>query len=382
MLFAEVILKNLLRRKTRTVLTAVGLGAAVATTTALLSIAWAYADSATDYYASRKVDIVVVRAGVAERITSSLNGGLAKSLAALPGVAEVDGSLTEMVSLGARTLVGIPLHGLDPNGVAIRRLSIAQGSVFGTTDRHVVLLGASLARAIGKEAGQTVPIEGTEFRIAGIFNTDNALESNTAAAPLWDVQELMGRPGQVSEFQLRLAPTVVSSGDVSRLCTQIEALRDLSGRSLGFKALPTRQFVNSDTETRLTAAMAWGTSIIAVMLSVVGTLNTMLTSVLERTKELGILRAIGWTRARVVRMVLGESLILGLAGASLGALAAALLVWRLAEWSFTRNFVHPTLSPSAVAWGVCLTLVAAMMGAFYPAYRGASVAPTEALRFE
>jgi len=382
MLFAEVILKNLFRRKTRTVLTAVGLGAAVATTTALLSIAWAYADSATDYYASRKVDIVVVRAGVAERITSSLNSELANSLAALPGVAEVDGSLTEMVSLGAQTLVGIPLHGLDPNGVAIRGLSIAKGSAFGVTDRHVVLLGASLARAIGKEAGQTVPVEGTEFRIAGVFNTDNALESNTAVAPLRDVQELMGRPGQVSEFQLRVAPTIVSSADISRLCKGIEELRDKSGRSLGFKALPTRQFVDSDTETRLTAAMAWGTSIIAVTLSVVGTLNTMLTSVLERTKELGILRAIGWTRARVVRMILGESLLLGLAGSSLGALAAAVLVWRLAEWSFTRNFVHPTLSLSAVAWGVCLTLVAAMMGAFYPAYRGASVAPTEALRFE
>ena len=285
----------------------------------------------------------------------------------------MDGSLTEMVSFGQQTLVGIPLHGLDPGGFAIGKLALVSGRPLATGDRHAVLLGSGLARSLGKQPGQTVEIERTPFEIAGVFQTDNALESNTAAAPLADVQELMGRPGQVSEFQLRVVPGAADDAGIRRLCRQIESLRDEKGRSLGFKALPTRQFVDSDTETRLATAMAWGTSIITVVLSLVGMLNTMLMSVLERTRELGILRAVGWTRGRVVRLILGESLLIGLAGSLIGSpVAAGLLLRVLAGWSFTRNIVQPGLSSAAVVAAVALMLAAALAGSFYPAYRGAA----------
>lgn len=380
MLFVEIIVKNLTRRKTRSVLTAAGLAAAVAATTTLLNIAWAFGGSAAESYRSRNIDIVVVRAGVAERITSSLSAPLSARLSALAEVAGVDGSLTEMVSFGEQTLVGIPLHGLDPAGFAIGKLSVVSGRQLVTGDRHAVLLGGGLARALGKEPGQMVEIERTPFQIVGIFQTDNALESNTAAAPLADVQELMGRAGQVSEFQLRVAAGSASDAAIRRICKRIESLRDEKGRSLGFKALPTRQFVDTDTETRLATAMAWGTSIITVILSLVGMLNTMLMSVLERTRELGILRAVGWTRGRVVQLILGESLVIGLTGSLAGALLAALFLQMLAAWSFTRNIVQPGLSPAAVVAAVALMLAAALAGSFYPAYRGATLAPTEALR--
>jgi putative ABC transport system permease protein len=380
MVFLEVIAKNITRRKTRTVLTAAGLAAAVAATTTLLNIAWAFAGSAADSYKSRDVDIIVVRAGVAERITSSLSAPLAARLSLLPEVAGVDGSLTEMVSFGEQTLVGIPLHGLDPAGFAVEKLTVVSGRTLAPEDRHRVLLGSGLAHALKKETGQTVEIERTPFRIAGIFQTDNALESNTAVAPLADVQELMDRPGQVSEFQLRVVPVSASDSAVRGLCRKIESLHNEKGQSLGFKALPTRQFVDSDTETRLATAMAWGTTVITVILSLVGMLNTMLMSVLERTRELGILRAIGWTRNRVVRLILGESLAIGLAGSVVGALAAALFLRTLASWSFTRNIVQPGLTAGAVLAAVGLMLAAALAGTCYPAYRGASIAPTEALR--
>jgi putative ABC transport system permease protein len=380
MLFLEVIAKNITRRRTRTVLTAAGLAAAVAATTTLLNVAWAFTRSATDSYKTRNVDIVVVRAGVAERITSSLNATLAARLSALPEISGIDGSLTEMVSLGQHTLVGIPLHGLDPAGFAIGRLNIVSGLALAQSDHHSVLLGSGLARALKKQAGQLVEIEKAPFRIAGVFQTDNVLETNTAVAPLADVQELMDRPGQVSEFQLRVVPAADNGPALNALCQKIESLRDEKGRSLGFKAMPTGQFVKSDMETRLTTGLAWGTSIITVVLSIVGMLNTMLMSVLERTRELGILRAIGWTRGRVVRLILGESLVIGLAGSIVGAVIAAVSLQILAYWSFTRNIVQPGLSASAVLSAVALMLAAALAGSCYPAYRGASVAPTEALR--
>ena len=380
MVFLEVIAKNIARRKTRTVLTAVGLAAAVAATTTLLNVAWAFSRSATDSYTSRNVDIIVVRAGVAERITSSLNATLADRLAKLPEIAGINCSLTEMVSFGQHTLVGIPLHGLDPSGFAVGRLNVVSGRPLKKDDRHTVLLGSGLARALKKQAGQSVEIEKTPFHIAGVFETDNVLESNTAAAPLADVQELMDRPGQVSEFQLRVIPAADNGPAIQALCHKIESLHDEQSRSLGFKAMPTGQFVKSDMETRLTTGLAWGTTVITVILSLVGMLNTMLMSVLERTRELGILRAIGWTRGRVIRLILGESLLIGLSGSVVGAVCAALCLQLLAEWSFTRNIVQPGLSANAVLCAIALMLAAALAGSCYPAYRGASVAPTEALR--
>ena len=75
----------------------------------------------------------------------------------------------------------------------------------------------------------------------------------------------------------------------------IESLQDEKHQPLGLKAQTTRQFVDSATEARLGSAMAWATSAIVLGLSFLAMLNTMLMSVMERTPELGVLRAVGWT---------------------------------------------------------------------------------------
>src|SRR5208337_1164459 len=115
--------------------------------------------------------VLVVRAGVAERITSSLSASLADRLRELPGVAKVDGSLTEMVSLGDGSLLGVPLHGLDPSGFAMAHYVITRGRALGTRDRHTVILGEGLATALGKSPGDNVDLEGVKFSIAGVFQT-------------------------------------------------------------------------------------------------------------------------------------------------------------------------------------------------------------------
>src|SRR5580658_10529184 len=145
MLFLEVIAKNLLRRKTRTLLTIAGLAAAVATSTALLSSAWSFAASSNAYYSSRGIDLVVVRAGVSERITSSLSAASVGRLRELPDVADAEGSLTEMVALGERALIGIPMHGVEPAGLTSQKLDVVRGRVLNAADRRTVLLGKSLA---------------------------------------------------------------------------------------------------------------------------------------------------------------------------------------------------------------------------------------------
>jgi putative ABC transport system permease protein len=323
-----------------------------------------------------------VRAGIAERITSSLNARLADRLRALPGVARVDGSLTEMVSLGDGSLLGVPLHGLDPAGFAMAHYVVTSGRALVPADRHSVILGAGLARALGKSPGESVDLEGIVFSIAGVFQTGDALEANTAVATLGDLQELMDRPGQVSEFQVQVAPSAAAAGSVRQLCGVMEGLVDAGGNPLGFKAMPMRDFVAADTETGLLLGMAKGTSAIAIFLSALGLLNTMLMSVIERTRELGILRAVGWSRALIVRLILGESLLLCLSGVALGSASAWGAIYVLSRYSFTQTLVPSGLIPAAVAMGATVGILAGIAGAVYPAYRASGIDPAEALHYE
>ena len=128
--------------------------------------------------------------------------------------------------------------------------------------------------------------------------------------------------------------------------------------------------------------MAWATSAIVLSLSLLGMLNTMLMSVVERTREIGVLRAVGWSRRRVMRMVLGESFIIGLISAAIGLTAAWALIQFLSRWPKTSLLVPPDLSVAAFAIGFIVVMVAGVAGTFYPAFRAASIPPTEALRHE
>jgi putative ABC transport system permease protein len=382
MWYFEIAYKNVQQRKTRTVLTAAGLAVAVTAITAIWNIAWGYAQYATSYYAARNVDVVVVRAGISDRLTSSLRSELAQRLRSLPGIKSVDGGLTEMVSLGETKLIGIPLRGFEPDGFTVAALTIIEGRNLRSSDQGGILLGSGIAALLGKHAGQQLEIEGTPFDVLGVFQSANPFEMNSVVARLSDVQSLMDRPGIVSEFQICAAESIRDDAALNRLCHTIEKLRDDQENDLGLKAQPTHQFVESATEAVLGTAMAWGTSAIVLALSMVGMLNTMLMSVIERTRELGILRAIGWTRSRVIQMILGESVLISLVGAVVGLTAAATLTLILSKWPATSMFVPKCLSWAAMALGVGGAILPAIAGALYPAYYAADVLPTEALRYE
>src|SRR6478672_6396139 len=140
MLFYQIIARNLQQRVSRTAMTIAGLAVAVTAITTLWNTVWGYAEASGKFYSARGVDIVVVRAGISNRLTSSLRATMADRLATIPGVAAVDASLTEMVSLGAGHLLGIPLRGLQPDGFEISHLPLASGRKLTPTDHDVALI--------------------------------------------------------------------------------------------------------------------------------------------------------------------------------------------------------------------------------------------------
>ena len=128
--------------------------------------------------------------------------------------------------------------------------------------------------------------------------------------PLEQLQSLMARQGEATFFAVSAARH--EREPVERLARQIEALAP------GLQALRAREYVDTSIEVRMAKAVAWLTSAIALIIGMIGMVNTMATAVFERTSELAILRAVGWRNRTVMRLILSESIILGAAGAALG----------------------------------------------------------------
>ena len=383
MRFHELLLKNLIRRKVRSLLTVSGVAVAIATVVTLVGVSHGLKESATEAFESHGVDLIVTRAGTVQRVASSMNEDLAGRLAAMPGVADVVASLTDVVSLGGEGLVGVPVHGWPPGSRIWDTIQVADGRRLESDDQGKVVLGSLLAHNLQKRVGDEVEIEQNNFQVVGIYESSSVYESGAAVVPLHDLQELMDRHGQVSEFMLMLDSQRADRQTLlETLKSQIAKLRDDRGKPLGLSAMETEDYVSHDLEIQLAGDMAWATSLIALSIGAVGVLNTMLMSVLERTQEIGVLRAIGWPRLRIIAMIVGESCVLSLAGAGLGMLVAVTLTASLSRLPAAAGLIRGDTSWDVLAAGLGVAGLMGLAGSLYPALRGAGLRPTEALHYE
>lgn len=382
MRFTTFIFKNLLRRPVRSLLTSIGVALAVGAVVALLGISQGFERSFAQLLEQRGVDLMVVRAGKTERLTSSLDESIGQRLAGLPGVAVVIPGLMDVVSFPEADLISVPVQGWPLDSPMFDDIQIVAGRRLNPGDQRAVMLGTILARNLGKQADETIEIDMEPFRIVGIYQSFNVYENGSAVMLLSELQRLMDRAGQVTGFQLVLEDSPDKQRAIERVRQAIEALADAQGRPLKLTALATRDYVDSTLQIRIARATAWLTSVIALVIGTVGMLNTMIMSVFERTREIGILRAIGWRRWRIMGMILGESLVLCASGAVAGTLAAVGLTRWLSTFPGAAGYVQGDIPPVVFLQGFALAVLVGLLGGAYPAYRGASLSPTEAIRHE
>lgn len=380
--FCTLIGKNLFRRPVRSLLTASGVALAVGAVVALLGVARGFEDSLLQVLQGHGVDIVVTRAGKTDRMTSVLDQRWGPLVAGIEGVEKVAGALMDVVDFREANLIGVFIQGWPADSFVFEQLSVRSGRRLHPGDRQCVLLGAKLAEILQKGDGDTVEIEMQPFRVVGVYESYNLYENRSAIMPLEDFQRLMDRQGQVMAFHVMVRQGADKSSLVEEVCRQIETLADEHGRRLPLEARPAYDYVKSTLQIRQVQAMAWVTSVIACVIGAVGMLNTMIMSVFERTHEIGILRAIGWRKRRIVRMILGESLLLCLAGATLGVLAAVAGVYWLSTLPAVAGLVQGKISPVVIGQGYAIAVLVGLAGGLYPACRGAWLSPTEAIRHE
>lgn len=395
MRFLGLVAKNLFRRPMRSLLTLIALTTAIAAVVALLGISRGFTESFEELYAAHAVDIVVTRQGSEDRFSSSIDANYVERIEALPAVRRAAAVLLETMSLEDEGIYGIPTMGIAVNSWLLEDFSVKGSDTpppsgtgqIGTSSSQTdsatsatsnfepgsVLLGVHLADRLGLSRGDQLSLFGDTYGIAGVFESSSTWENGALILVLSDLQELTDRTNQATYINVVLQPPL--SGEVAEKA--IQSIADLDAKLL---PLSTEEFVDKDTRMQVAGAMAWMTSAIAVIIGAVGTLNTMLSSVMERTKEIGILRAIGWPKSRVIRMILLESCGLSLAAGVFGTVLAVLLTWGLSQAPAAKGILSPSIDVSVILQGFVMAFSIGLMGAIAPAWRASQMLPTEAFR--
>ncbi|MFQ6000169.1 MAG: ABC transporter permease [Anaerolineae bacterium] len=363
-----MILRNLLRRRTRTLLTLVGIAIGVAAIVALVAIADGLASGYTDVLSGSQADLVITQAESVDASFSAIDEGVGPQLASIPGVEEVSGMIIgEITTEGIRYFL---IFGYDPTEFAIQHFKVVEGQ--GLTAKREIIIGKLAAQNLKKEVGDTIWMYESAYRIVGIYETGTALEEGGGVISLSDAQAMLKKPRQVSIFQVKLE-------DVDKA---EEVQRRIERRFPDLTVTRSTEFADKQLAIQFVRAFAWALSFLAVLIGGVGMMNMLLMSVFERTREIGVLRALGWRRSKVLFLILGESLLLSLLGGLVGAALGVAAVKALGRLPATGGLLQGRFSWELFARAGLVTLTLGTFGGLYPAWWASRLHPIEALRYE
>jgi putative ABC transport system permease protein len=313
----------------------------------------------------------------------------AQALAQAQGVASASPavSTSETLSYGASS-DSASLTGTYPSYFPAEDDTLSAGSYFTTEEvnkaQDVVVLGAEAASDLFGTAdpvGKSVLVAGVPFTVVGVLATKGAsgLSSadNTAVAPLTTVQDALTGFGTLNDVVV----VAKSAALVNTVEGEITSILDLrhheTAADADFEVLSASTLLSTASSTAHTFTVLLGAvAAISLLVGGIGITNIMLVTVTERTREIGIRKAIGATPGVILAQFLTEATLLSMIGGALGVLAGVI------GTRFTIVGVKPVVVPLSIplAFGVS-ALIGLFFGGF-PANRAAGMRPADALRYE
>jgi putative ABC transport system permease protein len=372
MTFLGLIAHNLWTKKLRTTLTALAVAIGVLTVVTLSVVTDSLRTSAAAVLQTGKADFTVAQKGVDGALNSVIDDAQIQRLKSVPGVQSVVGALVVLDDLNADNPNFLEI-GLDPSTLTDFGVHVVAGRPYTRDARNEVMLGWRAAENLGKEVGDTIDIAGGPKRVAGIFRTGQAFGDGGAMFPLTFLQGEERRAGTVTLGFVR-----VDEG------TKIDAVRktiEHDNPSLATVRSVT-EFGRVDRTLDYLDAAGTGAVLLALVIGTVIVMNTMLLSFVERTREFGILRAVGWSRRRLRSLILGEALFISLGGAALGVALSVVVARVLEQVPEIHGILHTQFSAGSFWRALYTAGVIGLLAALYPAIRAGRLQPLAAMRKE
>lgn len=371
MTFISLILKNVLRQRTRTALTVLGISLGITTVVALGVIVEGLQATSGEIIQAGGADFMVGQKGASDLTFSIITAQEWEGIETLPGVERATGVVIYVKRLGTNPF--FVTIGVRPDQLAVTPLSVIAGERLSAGATGEIMLGLRAAADLGVDVGELVTIADRDFRVVGIYQTGNVWQDNGAYAPLDTVQAMAGRHDVVTMVYVSVAPGTEPSDvaqSIEERFPQLIAIQDVG------------DYGEVDQGMRMIDAANLAISVLAVGIGAIGVTNTMVMSVFERTREIGILRAVGWRGSRIIRLIIGESLVLCLVAAGVGTLCGVLASQGVLRIEAIGGLLEPKYSAQIFIRGLVVAVAVALGGAAYPALRAVRLTPMEALRHE
>ncbi len=370
--FLSLVWRNVSSRKVRSSLTAIAVAVAIMTVVALGVLTHSLRSTAVSILRTGTADFTVAQKGVSDVLYSALDEEDVRRLSSYPGVEHATGVLIAIAKLDNEHPFFLRI-GVAPSDLETFGVRIVDGRAYAPESDTDILLGYRAAREFHVQVGDDFTIEGDTFSVVGIFATEQALGDSGSMYPLVSLQARERKPGIVTLAFVRVRPGT----DVAALRQRIEEenpqLATVKTES---------EFGRIDRNLALISAANVGVSIMALVIGAVGVSNTMMMSIFERTREFGVLRAVGWSRLRVLSLVILEAVTISLAGAMLGCLVGWLAVLGIERAPELLGVFQPEFTAEVFGRALGIAIGMALVGSLYPALRAAYLVPLEALRHE
>ena len=388
-------MRNLGRRPVRTILTILGITIGIWALVVFGSMANkinALVAGGSTYYA----DKITVSDGTGQLggfASAPMSLSTADKIRAVDGVNVVTSDVMMLmddqasaVTMGTPPMITGGLPGAD-QGLETFPLTYAEGRARTAADEgsNVTVLGSDIARKFDKHVGDTIELKGVPFTVIGVLAPTLTAPDQSASVPLAAAQQLLIKtlPPMVrdklvaSDIATSMVVYPKAGQDIEALATRIKA--DVPGIS----TMTGKDFDKQiGSATSILNSILVGIALISLLVGGLSVVNTMAMSIAERTREIGIKRAIGGSRSRIVRELVIEAALIGFIGGAIGLILGAVVVLAVNEAGRASGTILFDLTAGTAIAAVAFSTVLGAIAGFVPALHAARLDPVRALRYE
>lgn len=363
-------LRNLKRRPIRTGLSVIGIGLAVGSALALMALSRSIQDGTREAMDEIGDDLVVMQKGATDIFGGLIPEETVERIAAIPSIVNVSGALVAFAPANSGN--SVLTVGWPDGSYLWKKVPLREGRVPAAGERHVAVLGDTTAASLRKKLGDEVDLFGGTFRVVGIAGYTAAVNRGQVLVPLFDLQEAIYRPHQVTVAHVDVAHTD-GRFELGHIQEEINALGNVV-------AATTDQLLDNDRNFTVLEAVSLAVAIIAVAMSALNVLTALVMATQERTREIGVFVAVGWSNGQIIKSILVEGLMMCAMGCTLGLLLSFVAASAFARIPTIGNLVSLKPGLGLIAPVIGAALLLCVLGALFPAWRAVRMLPAEALR--